>query len=507
MATLAVAPCQQLPRCASSSRPASKIILTRRALGLAGLDDRKMALSGVADMAASLCAVVQVPLPCATLHPRHNGDHDIDCALPWSHYFNLTRIDGTPIIYSAAEMPRQGHLSKSLAISSVRNNSVCSNAHRNAIPVEIAISAVVVESYSKALAAAEGGRHFTWTIDVCWYMWFAGLQHHFYQSAERAYAQAYEGSTRHYVREPTPLLWEEHQSTFGGFKLAHHRHTVGHALGRNASSHPSSVDEQAAASAGAGPPAVHPEPTTCTRVHAAVSASVRRAADAVLRATGAATSTAWSGDVGAADAAHGDGRRSVQHGAPFGLMHIRRGDMANYCPGIMRRGEMRPRDILGALSCVGVPARSAWANASSASTPSAASFTPLSAGHAQHEARARDVFVEWMRAQPSPLILVFSDEKEVGFLAELIGGVGTITGWRARVVHADAVATRVLSAQIHRAGSACTNCRDFALLSSVMSFLKGAAAVSVRFGFRGVCPSPLAAGCEQSKEKSGPHVT
>lgn len=350
-----------------------------------------MALAIVADLASSLCAVVIAPLPCGTIHPRHNNNSPIDCALPWSHYFNLSAVqDGSPIVFTAREYGRVSTESEAPG-TVIESRRECSNNAKNPLARERSASQIIVDGYQSAERAIAKGEQFVWTIDIC--------------------SGAFD---------------------WGAFNSLHTR---------------------TAAAA-----------RSCTHVHLSTSNTVRRAADAVLAAIGA---TAVDG---------------------FGLVHIRRTDMANFCSD--GRGSMTAADVPRALSCMRVPSVTHPEDRATAETQ-------------QHELRARDMFVAWMRTQASPQMLIFEEEGGA-FLGEVVAGIGRASGWRARVVHADAVATRVLGGQVHRADSTCADCRDFQLLPAVMQHLKNTAAANIRFGYGGICPASLALGCERTGRGMAP---
>lgn len=62
-----------------------------------GLDDRRVLLQGLADLAGYLCAVLEVPRPKFLLHRRHNGGSVMNISATWNDFFNITfRQDGSP---------------------------------------------------------------------------------------------------------------------------------------------------------------------------------------------------------------------------------------------------------------------------------------------------------------------------------------------------------------------------------------------------------------------------
>ena len=433
---------------------------------MAGLGDRVEALSGVAELAVLLCArVVVAPAPCHALHRRHNFNHSVDCSLLWSHYFNFSASHNVKILtpgQAARDQMWHSHHDNQASRASVVNitSSVshcqCSNAHGKPAELEQEASSVIVDGYLHATGAAQRGEAFSWTIDACWYFWFPGLQHFFDRGRGGAEGARHNGKAasqavnvwpadvrpRAPFNQTTPQIWSLPSSTFGGFRI--------------------SIPKSG-----------------CTRVLVFPSSDVLRAASSVLRSVGVTSRVEAGGTL---------------HASSYGLIHLRLGDMKGTC-GVDAKGQtlMRSSLIAAALSCANVSLRNMMTTTKTASQAPSRPAAPT-----PRDSALRDSFVSWMRAQASPMVLVFTDEEDPAFIGETIASVSRHFGWRARIVHGDALAAAVLEDQILKPAAAsggCPECRDYVLFSAVINLLKSSAAAWIRFGYQGICPSALASEC------------
>ena len=83
-------------QCARCAAPHSLIVLESQAVyGFgdgAGLTDRSLMLASVSNLAASLCAHLEVRPPCWTLGSVHNAGRSLNCTIGWDRYLRVAYL-------------------------------------------------------------------------------------------------------------------------------------------------------------------------------------------------------------------------------------------------------------------------------------------------------------------------------------------------------------------------------------------------------------------------------
>lgn len=177
-------PQSQCGRCTSPD--SSLIVLESQAVygweDGAGLTDRSLMIASVGNLAASLCARVQVRPPCWMLGAMHNQKQKLNCTIGWDRYLRLLSIsDGSDMLVPEGSDATWADRDVSTRLIPINNLTVKAKKDfygrfmrqllRTPFPMMKKAAARLWSEYEEARALVSRGERIVWYINYNFYWW------------------------------------------------------------------------------------------------------------------------------------------------------------------------------------------------------------------------------------------------------------------------------------------------------------------------------------------------